>query len=146
MADSMKFDFSELDTLAADLGEAPSNAGPNLRSAIEVTAHNIKDAWKEPLQGSSTVRAGAASITYDIGMGVSLFHNAMSGTTGEANSLTAEIGPELKGQGAIVGMLEYGTPTTAPRGFGAAALEKNQDDFVRGIERAIDDSLKASEL
>lgn len=146
MADGMKFDFTEINKLAADIGRAPDNAGPNLRAAIERTSHNIKTDWQEPLRWSSTLRAGAASISYDIGMGVSLLHNAMSGTAGEANSLTAEIGPELKGQGALVGMLEYGTPTTAPRGFGAAALEKNQEDFVRGIEKAIDDSLKASEL
>jgi hypothetical protein len=125
MSDGVSFDFSEINTLTADLTKAPVDVLPKIRQALEVTARHIKDDWRDDWQGSSTVPAGAYAITYDIQGAASL----LSGKS----AMSAEIGPELKGQGAIVGMLEYGTPNTGPRGFGAAALKKNEPDFVKGI-------------
>lgn len=128
MADGVSFDFSEINTLTADLTKAPAEVLPKIRMALEVTARHIKDDWRADWQGSSTVPAGAYAISYDI-------EGAASAILGKS-AMSAEIGPELKGQGAIVGMLEYGTPNTGPRGFGAAALKKNEPDFERGIGKA----------
>ena len=111
----VSFDFSEVTKLAADLGAAPAKVRPKVRKALEVTARHVKDDWAGDWAGSVTVPAGASSISYDV------------------EDTSAEIGPELKGQGPIVGMLEYGTPNTGARGFGAAALKKNEGDFVKGI-------------
>jgi predicted secreted protein len=142
MADGINFDFSDIVKLAADLGTVPENAGDDIRKAVEVTARHVKDDWREPLQGSQHIPGGAASVTYSMGSeGESLVREVLnSGSFDLANTVVAEIGPELKGQGAIVGMLEYGTPTTGARGFGAAALEKNQADFEKGLEKALRDA------
>jgi hypothetical protein len=125
MSDGVSFDFSEINTLTADLTKAPAEVLPKIRQALEVSARHIKDDWRKDWQGSSTVPSGAYAISYDI-------EGAASAILGKS-AMSAEIGPELKGQGAIVGMLEYGTPNTGPRGFGAAALKKNEPDFVKGI-------------
>jgi len=113
-------DFSEVTKLAADLSAAPLKALPKIRTAVEITARHIKDDWRADWAGSATVPAGASAITYDMKVG--------GGT-----EIGAEIGPELRGQGPIVGMLEYGTPNTGARGFGAAALKKNEPDFEKGV-------------
>jgi hypothetical protein len=128
VSDGASFDFSEINTLTADLVKAPAEVLPKIRQALEVTARHIKDDWKSDWEGSSHVPAGAYAITYDV-------EGAASAILGKS-AMSAEIGPELKGQGAVVGMLEYGTPNTGPRGFGAAALKKNEPDFERGILKA----------
>jgi len=129
MADGVKFDFHEINALTADLVAAPAKVLPKLRQALEVTATNVKKDWQEPLKGSATVPAGAASITYDIIGAASLLLGK--------SAMSAEIGPELgRAQGPIVGMLEYGTPNTGPRGYGAEALHKNEADFEKGISLA----------
>jgi hypothetical protein len=125
MADGVSFDFSEINTLTADLTKAPVEVLPKIRQALEVTARHIKDDASTDWKGSSTVPAGFAAITYDI-------HGAASALLGKS-AMSAEIGPELRGQGPLVGMLEYGTPNTGPRGFLAAALKKNEPDFEKGI-------------
>lgn len=127
MTDGISADFSELTKLAADLTAAPGKALPLVRKAIQVTAQHVKEDWREPLKGSATVPGGAASITYDMKT--------------SRDEIGAEIGPALKGQGAIVGMLEYGTPTTGPTGYGHAALQKNEADFVEGLSIALGDAL-----
>lgn len=128
MADGISIDFSDLNKLAADLSDAPVKAVPFIRKAVEVTARNVKEDWREPLQGSAMVPRGAASISYDMKLD-------------SDGSIGAEIGPELKGQGPIVGMLEYGTPTTGPTGYGHAALQKNEADFEKGLGDALRDAL-----
>lgn len=127
MADGLSIDFSDILKLAADLGDVPKTAGRNIRKAVEVTARHVKDDWREPLQGSALLPRGPYSISYDI--------------KGTGRSVEAEIGPELKGQGALIGMLEYGTPSTGPTGYGAKALQQNQDDFEKGLLKAIGDVL-----
>jgi hypothetical protein len=98
-------DSSDISRLAADISSLPAKAGPFIRKAVEVTARHVRDDWREPLMGSEYVPAGPYSVTYDL---------AGSGWAGVA----AEIGPELgRAQGAIVGLLEEGTPTTGPRGL-----------------------------
>lgn len=127
MADGFTVDFSDLNKLAADLASAPERAVPKIRKAVEVTARNVKEDWRKPLQGSATVPGGAASISYDMEL--------------DGDGIGAEIGPELKGQGPIVGMLEYGTPTTGPTGYGHAALQQNEADFEKGLSIALSDVL-----
>lgn len=133
MSDGLNFDFSEINTLTADLLAAPAKVLPKIRQALEVSARHVKDDWRDAWKGSGHVPGGAASISYDI-MG---FANAYVG----ASAMSADIGPSLRGQGPIVGMLEYGTPNTGPRGFGAEALHKNEGDFVKGVLLATEDML-----
>ncbi len=131
MSDGIRFDFSELDALVADFGKAMKAAPVNVAKAVEVTARHVKDSWREPVSGSEYLPGGASTITYEL--------KGAAGLTGSA--ISAEIGPELRGQGPLVGMLEYGTPNTGPRGYGLEALRKNQDDFERGIAKAVEDGI-----
>lgn len=143
MADGISIDTSELDRFEAHIGKATTRLIENTSKALEVSARNIRDDWRAPLAGSATVPAGAYSVTFDMhaesvrGLAV-----GAAGIAGGVTGLRAEIGPELgRAQGPIVGLLEEGTPTVGPRGFGLAALQKNQGDFERGLAQAAEDSL-----
>lgn len=130
MADGFDIDFSELTQFAASLGEVDRVTNGNVRNALEVSARHVRDDWRDPLMGSATVPAGAYSVTYDV-EGSLLFGGRV---------MRADIGPELgRAQGAIVGLLEEGTPTVGPRGFGLAALQANQDDYERGLTIAVEE-------
>ena len=126
MADGIEFDFSEILALSADLGKAPAKAGANIVKAVAVTAKRVKEDWQEPWRGSEHVPGAPPSISYELKGAASIFGSAIS----------AEIGPEIGGPGALAGMLEYGTPNTGARGYGAEALHRNEADFVEGITKA----------
>jgi hypothetical protein len=126
------FDFSELSKLAADLGAVPAKVTVNAKKAVEVTARHVKDDWRDPLSQSEMIPRGAFTVSYDI--------------TTDSEGVTAEIGPTVRGKGShwlggLIGTLEYGTPTTPPTGYGHAALQKNEADFIRGLEIAAGDIL-----
>ena len=121
MSDGIKFDFSEILSLSADLGKAPAKAAANIGKAVAVTAKRVKEDWQEPWSGSEHVPGAPPSITYDMKLGA---------------GISAEIGPEIGGPGSLAGMLEYGTPNTGARGYGAEALHRNEADFVEGITKA----------
>lgn len=128
---SMDFDFSDLTKLAADLTEVPKNAGKKIRKAVEVSARNVKEDWKKPLQGSPTVPGGERSISYDLKGGEGI----------RGSTISAEIGPETGGIGSVVSALEEGFGgRQGPLGFGSAALQMNQDDFIRGLEIALEEN------
>lgn len=137
-------DFTELTELAADLSAVPFESGENIVKAVEVGAVNVRDSWRDKLKGSETVPRGARSVTYDMTAGDAPA-GALPGSTA-AREVGAEIGPQLGDQGAIVGMLEYGTPTTGPRGFGLESLRENEEDFERGIAMAVDAAMREKNL
>lgn len=127
------FDFSEINKLAADLGQVPDNAGPFLRQAITGTSMGVKKAWQAPLKGSASLPGLAAAVTFDI--------------KSDGKSIESEIGFDLsRGQGPLGGISEYGSPTIAGRGYGLKALEENQPDFIKGIEAALADALRKAGL
>jgi len=130
------FDFSALDQLAADLGEVPKGAGEFVRKAVTVAARNVKDAWRGKLQSSESFPRAAASIAYELKGGY-----AIRGST-----ITAEIAPRLGGQGSLVFVTEFGSLATSPRGYGRAALQETQEDFVDGLAKALEDAQKAAGL
>lgn len=132
MADGVEFDFSELKALAADLGDVPASTLPFLRSALQVTATNVKADWRR--QANRTGLHGyAADITYD--------------TTENASGVSAEIGP-TPGDAGSFGLVEdaTGDVRSAPQHAGRDAMRKNEGDFVKGIMIALDDGLKARGL
>lgn len=130
------FDFSEIEKLAADLGEVPKGAGAFISKATEVSARKVKDSWRKKLTGARYLPRAAASIAYEIKGG-----QAIRGST-----ITAEIAPRLGGQGSLVHIVEFGALATAPRGYGRAALQENQDDFVEGLLKAVEDAQRAAGL
>lgn len=126
-------DFSEMFELARDLGAVPKNSGERLRQAQEVTSRNIKETWSGKLAGSERLARLPFAVTYDQGSAIKR----------DGGEITSEIGFD-KGrvQGPLGTISEFGTPRTPGRGFGAAALSENADDYDKGIQKAIDDSLK----
>jgi hypothetical protein len=136
MSDGISIDASALDKLVADLGKVPDGAGKNLRKAVEVGARNVKEGWRGRLKGASHASGAAATVSYDMKGGEAI----------RGSEISAEIGPELKGQGPIAGLIEMGTPTLSPRGYGLAALQDEAPDLEKGVEIAIDQALKAAGL
>lgn len=135
MSDAIVADFSELDQLGIDLGEVPANAGIFLRKAAEVSGHRIRDDWRENLKGLPHLPALPYAITYDVstfyGFGQSL--------------IKCEVGPDKeRNQGALGNFTEYGSINNPPRGDGHAALQRNEEDWVRGCSIALEDAEKAS--
>lgn len=119
----MPSDFSELNRLAADLTDAPQELLKNVRKAVEVTARNIKDDWRQGAERRS-LRGYAASIDY--------------GLSYPGQAIEAEIGPNLaKSQGAL-GIVEDapGDVQSAPQHAGRDALSANEADFERGLDIA----------
>lgn len=126
----------DLFSLARDLGEIPKETGPFVRKAIEVTARHIKDQIKDEYSGARNLPDAARSISYDI-----------QGSTGaRLGGISAEIGPELGGQGSVVGLVDEGAPRTPGRHRITKALADNTDDFESGLDKAIADGLKAAGL
>lgn len=135
MADSIQFDFTEINALAADLGDAPRDAGVKIRQAVEFTARGVKDAWRDKLKGTQGLPVAFLTIDYDL-----------DHIVGEdASSITATIGSRTgKKQATFVTVMEFGAPgqNLAPRGYGAGALQENQADFEKGLSIAIGEPLR----
>lgn len=133
----MDVDFSELDLLAADLGEVAHGTAKPLEKAVAVTARKIQQDWRTNAKGMLHAPAFPSSISYDIsrfaGFGASV--------------IQAEIGPDKsRRQGALGNLIEFGSRNNPPQGLGHGALQANEEDFVRGVEKARDDMLEAKKL
>ena len=126
--------FDELMSLAADLSNAPAEANRFIDKAMDVTARNIKDDWRQGAEiGPDDWNFAddyATSITYDKNY--------------TPTSIEREIGPELGRRGGSAGFLEDGGRgvLSAPQHAGRNALRANEDDFIRGLEIALYDATK----
>jgi len=133
MADSVSFDFSDINKLVADLATVPNTAGPLIRKAVEITSLKIKRDWQEPLKGSATLPALPFALGFDV--------------KSDGRTIDSEIGFDLaRNQGPLGGISEYGSPTITGRGYGLASLQKNQGDFVKGLEIALEQAQKMVRL
>jgi hypothetical protein len=127
------FDLSGLDRLAADLTGAGNAILPFAATALGRTSMNVKKTWRGKVSGARGMPGLAAAVSYDV--------------TTSGGAVEAEIGyDKSRYQGPLGNISEYGSPTHAPRGYGAAALQENTDDFVHGINAAVGDALKARGL
>lgn len=120
----------DLYKLAVDIGEVPEATEKFLRKAIEVSARNVKDQISSEYTGARQLPAAAGSISYDL----------------EDGGLSAEIGPELGGQGSLVGMVDDGTINSPGKKRIPKALADEMPGLERGIGFAIEDGLKAAGL
>lgn len=129
---SIDFDFSELNQLSADLGEAPVKMIPLVRKAVEITARNIKDDWQEGAAKSSGqhARLFPKSIDYDMGLEVD-------------GAITAEIGPNRGRVQGSLGILEDapGGVMSRPQNAGRKAAKKNEQDFMDGLAKAAEEAI-----
>jgi hypothetical protein len=129
---SIDFDFSELNQLSADLGEAPVKMIPLVRKAVEITARNIKDDWQEGAAKASGqhARLFPKSIDYDMGLDAD-------------GAITAEIGPNLGRVQGSLGILEDapGGVMSRPQNAGRKAAKKNEQDFMDGLAKAAEEAI-----
>lgn len=123
----MADDFSDLYSLAADLSNAPAAATRNVKKAVQFTATEIKQDWRQGAERTG-LSGYAASVDYDMEYG--------------PNEIGAEIGPNLGRNQGSFGFVEdaNGGVRSAPQHAGRSALEANEPDFIRGLEIAIFDA------
>ena len=127
----MADDFTELYELAADLSGAGDEVGPFVKKAVEVTARNVRDDWRQGAEvgrGEGYSERYASSIFYDMKYG--------------RGEIGAEIGPELGRPGGSAGFLEDapGGVKVSPQHAGRNAVRANEADFVNGLEVALFDA------
>lgn len=126
----------DLEGLARSFGELPKHAAPFVRKAVEVSARNVKDEIRAEYSGSQNLPGASRSVSYD-----------MKGGNGiRAAAIEAEIGPELGGQGSIVGVVDNGTTRTPGKRRIPKAGENEVEGFQRGLDKAIDDALREAGL
>lgn len=131
----MSDDFAEFLELAADLTGAPSEVAPFVKKALKGTAVGIKRDWRA---GAKVSRGEGFSGAYPY----SIDFDEKDAATGPE----VEIGPDLGRNGGSAGFLEEapGGVKAPPLHAGRNAVEAHEEDFVRGIEIALYDGLRAA--
>lgn len=130
----IEFDFSELDRLAVDLGDAADGIEPFLKSALNVTSLKVKRGAQAKVSRRRLFKQAARAITFDV--------------MARRGGFFSDIGyDKARGSAALLGnLVEFGAPGSpnalAPGRELVNALHENEEDFVRGIARAVDDSLR----
>lgn len=134
MPDGFTIDDSALHDLAAALGEVASSAGPYVHDAVETTAIDIRDDWRAAAAGIKGMSSYPSSIGYDF--------TSFQGFG--ATVLSCEIGPDKdRRQGALGNIVEYGSPTFAPRHYGDTALEAHAEQFEELLAAALEKAERA---
>lgn len=137
----MSADFSELTELARDFDSVPEKSGPYIRKAVEVSARKVKDASRSKVQSRKYFRQAASAIDYEL-----------VGTQGAGVTvLDAEVGYNKSiDAGKLGNLIEFGAPGASNRLAPGSELQRslveNQDDFVNGLEKALNDGLRATIL
>ena len=140
MADGITFNFDDLDRLAADLESVPKTITPFLVSAVKFTSVRIKRGAAAKVRRRRRFKGGAKAIDFDVkqfkGFG--------------AHVIQSEIGYNKAKGGAIGNLVEFGAPgatnALAPGNELATTLHEEEADFIRGVERAVDDAHKKAGL
>lgn len=134
MADSMSFDFSELDKLAADLGEVAPTAGPLINSAVQYTSKETVKSAQKKVGRRKHFKQAAQAIDYEVKV---VFGQLIQSEIGYDKDKTA---------GPLGNLIEFGaedsTNSLAPGNELQRALHENEEDFVKGLEKAIEDAEK----
>jgi hypothetical protein len=127
------FDLSGLDRLAADLNGAGNAVIPFAVKALAVTSMNVKKTWQGKVSGASGMPGLAARspTTSPPKAGRSRRRSATTRTATRDRSATSASSVHRPSPPAA----------TVPK-----ALQENADDFVHGLERAVEDALKSRDL
>lgn len=127
----MAGEFDELYALSRDLGDA-ADASAFIRKAVQVTSVNVKDEARQSASKRREIGHAAAAIDFDL-------HESSDG-------VESEIGYRKGGVGDLGNIIEFGNPRFSPSHDLGNALLNNESDFEHGLDRAIDDALKRSNL
>lgn len=148
MPDAFAADSPDFSKLSADVREVHHGSMKPLMQALEVTGRNVRDTARDNAMGMAHAPAFPFSITYDM-VGDSHGGGALGAFIGGRGgyNLQMDIGPDKdRPQGALGNLIEYGSVNNPPQGIMHGALQANEADFERGVERAVDDALKAAGL
>lgn len=122
-------DASEVHALRAELQQANPKTVQGVNKALEITGRNVKD----------DARALAAG---QVGRHGKQYPSKMQYTKhGGAGYSEVQVGPRPGGQGDLAPIFETGNPFSGRKPALEPALEYNMDDFLKGIEKAIEDGL-----
>ena len=131
----MADDFSELMQLSRDLGDAADASG-FVRKAVQVTSNNVKREAQASVRGRKGLGHAAHAIHYE--------------TKEHSGGIDAEIGYDKGGAGSLGNLIEFGAPGAgnhlAPSHDLGNALLNNEADFEHGLDLALADALKRSNL
>lgn len=124
----MKFETDGLDDLAADLNKAARDIRPQVAKTTGMACNNIKKDVQRRWSGIPHLPHVPRSITYTV--------------TTRAGDVVGEVGAEHeRRQGKLAWVLEYGTPTSAPRpGFNPAA-DKEAPVWATFVEKVAAEAL-----
>ena len=128
MADSVRFDMSEVRALSVDLTHASMSVQGEVVPLVFHGAMHIKDQMRSEMGGSRHFKGSAPAIDFDI--------------TDTATTVTAEIGPKVgTGERGGAGGIAYGVGYFGnSRGGGTVADPQGALDVeAPKLERAIDD-------
>lgn len=135
-------DFSQVDQLAADLGEVPRNIGPLINSAVQVTSVKVKKRAARTAGRRKGLGVAAQAIDYEVktfqGFGASV--------------IQSEIGYDKdKTAGALGNLIEFGAPDSlngplTPTSDLSRALHEEEHDFVIGLDKATEDAERKAGL
>ncbi|QUW18891.1 hypothetical protein [Agrococcus sp. Marseille-Q4369] len=135
-------DAHELHELAHEFQQVPSNLNQYLVPALEASAFDARDEWRDSLREvtGSRLRHAPTSIDYDVrALGGSLQH-----LLGLARGYEAEIGPSLaRRQGAMAGWFQEGSVDGVPAVHSAErVLAAVIDTFEGRMAAAVDDAMR----
>ncbi len=125
----MEIDTSELDRLAAELGQAPAKVAKGIAPVVRKGSLNIKNQLTEEMRGSRSFK-GAADMSFE--------------TKASGDGFEAEIGPRSDpGRAGNLANIAYfggatgGGTVPDPRG----ALDDEAPRFVKALEDIVRDAL-----
>lgn len=137
----MTFDFTELTALAADLGQVPDNAGPFINSAVQFTSKEIVKGAQKKVRKRKHFKQAANAIDYELTVAL-----------GEKSAITSEIGYDKDQSGAakLGSLIEYGAPgapnALTPGNELQTSLHEQEDDFEKGLSKALEDAERKAGL
>lgn len=125
----MGVDVIGLNVVVDDLNAFPQRLAVNVRKAVQVTSHKVRDDARSRISGHKYLPHYPRTITYDV--------------KATAEGFEGEIGPDksLRGQAPFGAFLEYGSVHNAPLPHLGPALDANAEDLVTGIEIAISQAI-----
>ena len=123
--------ISGMPELLRDLRDAPRHAREGIRAAVEKAAFDVKQNARDNLRALGRAREVARFVDYDVEVDLL------------GAKVSAEVGAVNKSSGRLAQLIEDGSPTgSSPYRPLQRALEAQEDDFLRGLQKALDDSLE----
>lgn len=117
----LRVDTGDLKRLERDLGRVPAEVVPKVVAIVKRGAQNIKTDWQKAWSGHPHIKHLPRAVTYDMKI--------------TPRGVSAEIGPELgKRQGPLGGIIEHGSPTSAPIPGGLPAADREEPRFFAQLE------------